>query len=83
MCIRAYKIGPTTDAKPGNYALGSPQSRAAARAVLAQRLAGRKRVELIVSWPIPRPDGERIRIGEWRECREMGRPHAQVSSRRG
>jgi len=53
--------------KPGNYVLGSPQSRAAARAVLERRLAGRKRTELILVSSIPRPRGAGICIGDWTE----------------
>jgi hypothetical protein len=48
--------------------LGSPQSRAAARVVLTRRFAGRKRIDLIVVSTIPRPRGERIQVGEWRDC---------------
>jgi len=58
------------EARPGDYALGSPQSRAAARAILARRLAGRKKVDLIVTSSIPRPRGDGIRIGEWSEDKD-------------
>jgi hypothetical protein len=58
-------------ARPGDYALGASQSRAAARAMLARRFAGREKFDLIVSSPIPRPGGDGIRIGEWCE-REDG-----------
>lgn len=70
MSVRAHQKGTGAGgmgARPGDYAIGSPQSRAAARAVLAHRFAGRKRVDLIVSSPIPRPRGDGIRIGEWSE----------------
>jgi len=45
----------------------APQSRAAARAVLTRRFAGRKTVDLIVSSPLPCPRGDGIRVGEWCE----------------
>ena len=34
--------------RPGDFAIGSPQSRAVARAKLEQHLAGRERVDLVV-----------------------------------
>ena len=53
--------------KPGEYPLGSPQSRATARALLERRFAGRRRIDVITS--IPRPGGDTgIRIGTWTEC---------------
>lgn len=52
---------------PGDYVLGSPQSRAAARAVLARRFAEREKFDLVVSSTIPRPRGDGIRIGKWSE----------------
>jgi hypothetical protein len=45
--------------------LGSQQSRAAARAELERRGAGRRRIEIICS--ISRPDGNGISIGAWKE----------------
>ena len=53
--------------KPGDYALGSPESRAAARAALERRLAERNRFGLTFISNIPRPFGDGIRIGEWFE----------------
>jgi hypothetical protein len=41
--------------KPGEYPLGSAQSRAAARTLLERRRVGRRRIEIISS--IPRPGG--------------------------
>ena len=51
--------------KPGDFALGSSVSRAAARAELERRNAGRKRIEIVCS--IPRPGGDEISIGAWTE----------------
>ncbi len=51
--------------RPG--ALGSPQSPAAARAVLARRFAERKRVDIIIVSNIPRPRRNGITIGQWTE----------------
>jgi hypothetical protein len=52
--------------QPGNYPLGSAQSRAAARVRLERRFAARERGELIVSHYMLAPD--QIRIGEWKEA---------------
>jgi hypothetical protein len=53
--------------KPGDFALGSRQSRAAARALLECRFAARKRIEVIYSIPRPSAREGEIRIGEWME----------------
>jgi hypothetical protein len=53
--------------KPAEYPLGSPQSRAAARALLERRFAGRRRIDVVSSIPRPGGDGA-IRIGTWIEC---------------
>jgi phosphohistidine phosphatase SixA len=53
--------------KPGDYSLSSPQSRAAARAMLlARRFAERKREELVVTHYALSPD--KMRVGEWNEA---------------
>jgi len=52
--------------RPGDFALGSSQSRAVARALLARRFAARKRIEIVSSIPRPGAQGE-IRIGDWIE----------------
>jgi hypothetical protein len=52
--------------EPGHYALGSPQSRAAARALLERRFAARKGIEVVSTIARPGADGE-IRIGDWME----------------
>ncbi len=49
-------------ARPANYDLGSLQSRAAARALLKRRLAGRERLNIILDL-----ESEGPRLGEWRE----------------
>jgi hypothetical protein len=53
--------------RPGDYALGSPQSRAAARAILARQSASRKRQDIIIVSSIPRPRGNGITIDQWKE----------------
>ena len=53
--------------KPSKYPLGSTQSRAAARALLERRFAGRRRIDLVSSVPRPGDDGG-IHIGAWIEC---------------
>jgi hypothetical protein len=51
----------------GDLPLGSAQSRAAARALLERRLAGRNRLDIVSS--IPRPGGNgAIHIGAWSEA---------------
>ena len=50
----------------GDYELGSPQSRATARALLERRFAGRRRIDIVSSIPRPGGDGG-IRIGTWIE----------------
>lgn len=52
--------------KPGDFALGSSQSRAAARALLERRFAARKRLDIVSSIPRPGGDGG-IHIGTWQE----------------
>lgn len=52
--------------KPNDYPLYSSRSRAAARALLASRIAARKRIEVVSTIPRPGADGE-IRIGGWIE----------------
>ena len=50
MANRARQNGTGTageGVRPGDYAVGSPQSRAAARAALEHRLAARKRLQVI------------------------------------
>jgi hypothetical protein len=44
--------------RPGDYALGSVESRAAARAAVEQRRASQKRRELVIICSIPRPNHE-------------------------
>jgi|HubBroStandDraft_6_1064221.scaffolds.fasta_scaffold50113_3 hypothetical protein len=44
--------------RPGDYALGSVESRAAARAAVEQRRASQKRREIIVISTVPRPNYE-------------------------
>ena len=56
--------------KPGDYALGSPESRAAARAVLERRLAERNRGGITLVSNIPRPYGNGVRIGDWCESND-------------
>lgn len=53
--------------RPGDYRLGSPESRAAARALLARRREGRNRGGLTLVTDIPRPGCAGVRIGELRE----------------
>ena len=50
----------------GGLPLGSAQSRAAARALLERRFAGRNRLDIVSSIPRPGGDGG-IHIGTWLE----------------
>jgi hypothetical protein len=61
--VRTVQVFPL---KPGDFALGSSQSRAAARAVLDRRNAARRRIDVVSSIPRPGAWGE-IRIGTWIE----------------
>lgn len=54
--------------KPGDYPLGSPESRAAARAQLAHRRDSRKRIEVISNICRPGEDNSRVRFGAWQDC---------------
>lgn len=70
MPIRAHQKGTGAGelgARPGDYALGSAQSRAAARAALEQRLAGRKKLDIVFLSSVPFPHGEGVKVGEWQE----------------
>ena len=51
---------------PGKHPLGSPQSRAAARALLERRFTSRERIDIVSTIPRPAGNGE-IRIGSWVE----------------
>jgi hypothetical protein len=53
--------------RPWDFALSSPESRAAARAAVERRRAGRKRIDVLSS--IPRPGGG-IHVGTWIEGTE-------------
>jgi hypothetical protein len=53
---------------PGEYPLGSPQSRAAARAMLKRRLEGRKRVDFVVRCIVDVPGFTKPQVGDWVEC---------------
>lgn len=66
--------------KPGDFPLGSPESRAAARMLAASRWDTRKRIEIITNvhmpWrgegPDPDPwDDEEPHIGPWRDCGDV------------
>lgn len=54
-------------ARPGDYAIGSPQSRAAARAVLARRFAVREKLDIVVSTYVASPGFDTPHLGEWIE----------------
>lgn len=54
-------------AAPGEFPLGSPQSRAAARMRLEQLKAARPQFELMHSIPRPRQDNNVVHEGEWSE----------------
>jgi hypothetical protein len=53
--------------KPGELPLGSAQSRAAARAKLEQRLAGRERMDWVFAPLVPTPGFTEPHLGEWTE----------------
>jgi hypothetical protein len=53
--------------RPGDFPLGSAASRAAARATLEAKRAGRKTVEIIVCPLVPNPDDDPRTEREWME----------------
>ena len=57
---------PVLPMRPGDFALGSSQSRAAARAALERRFASRERLSIILS-PESFPECTEPSIGAWRE----------------
>jgi ribosomal protein L2 len=62
------RLGATNEGpKPGDFPVGTPQSRAAARAALESLRAGRKRIDVISSIPRPGQKGNEIHIGDWIE----------------
>jgi hypothetical protein len=70
---------PVLRMKPGDFALGSSRSRAAARAALESRFATRKRIDVVCS--IPRPGGNGgIRIGPWIESPACLHGNAQTQA---
>jgi hypothetical protein len=53
--------------RPGRFALGSAQSRAAARALIERRFAGRARCELVIRHIALDPSLAEPQLGEWYE----------------
>jgi hypothetical protein len=60
---------PVLPMRPGDFALGSNRSRAAARAALERRFTSRRRIDAVSSVPRPGGDGG-IHIGTWMECED-------------
>jgi hypothetical protein len=63
--------------KPGDFPIGSPESRAAARMQLAHRHDNRKRVQFVANVWFPHPheggpkqDPARFHFGTWQECED-------------
>lgn len=54
--------------KPGDFPIGSAESRAAARMQLTRWNDSRKRLRIILGIPRPREDGSRVHFGKWQEC---------------
>jgi hypothetical protein len=50
---------------PWKFALASPESRAAARAMLEARQTGARRLQLVTSIQRPRQDNSLPRVGDW------------------
>ena len=53
---------------PGNFALGSPESRVAARALLEARFAERKRIDLVFPLEWHHPGCIESIVGKWEEA---------------
>lgn len=62
---RHVRAVPVPRMRPGDFALGSAESRAAARALLESRTDNRERLDILIDIGVP-PDDE-PRIGEWEE----------------
>ena len=60
--LQSWLGKPELGTQPGSYPLRSPQSRAAARALLERRFAGRKRLDIVFPTEIHDPI-----LGEWTE----------------
>jgi hypothetical protein len=54
-------------ARPGQYAVGSPQSRAAAGAILERRFGARDRLQIIFPLSLRHPGCKEPFSGEWTE----------------
>jgi hypothetical protein len=52
---------------PGDFPIGSLESRAAARTLLARRIDNRKRLRIIWHIPWTEQDSSRVSFGEWQE----------------
>lgn len=55
---------------PGNFALGSPESRVAARALLEARFAERKRIDLVFPLEWHHPGCIESIVGKWEEAED-------------
>ena len=70
--------------KPEDFPIGSPESRAAARMLLARRNDNCKRMRIIWSIPSPGEDNSRVDFGDWQEWEDntMGQrvyvPHVWI-----
>jgi len=53
---------------PGDFPIGSWESRAAARIQLFRRVDSRKRMTIALSLPRPGQDCSRVKFDDWREC---------------
>ena len=56
--------------RPESFAIGSPESRAAARLQIARSKASRKRVRLVSNVPRPGEANSRVRFSNWQECKD-------------
>jgi hypothetical protein len=52
------QIGSLVNVRPADFPVGSPESRAAARAAVEQRRASQKRRELVIVHSVPSPNRE-------------------------
>jgi len=54
--------------RPGDFPIGSRESRAAARIQLSRRIDTRERTTIALSMPRPGQDRTRVQFDPWREC---------------
>lgn len=58
--------------RPEDFPIGSPESRAAARAMLQTRESNIRRLQMVSAIPRPRQDNSRPHVGAWQPMSDGG-----------